>query len=285
MDYYVVDVFSEKPCKGNPVAVFFVNSELTTETMLAITTWLNLAETTFITHVDPQLAEYNVRIFEASGELDFAGHPSIGSAVAVKSYYNILSDKLIQHCGVGPVPISFDSNITWLSAPDAKLVECSADVKRDVEMVLGIDALLDPIAIIDIGPIWLTVLAESADIVSSILPNMSKIENFSKSMNISGINIAGKYSQSSDYKIRTLCPGAGGPPEDPICGSGNIALANLLRHYGLNEQKYTSYQGQEIGRDGKVFVVYDRDENIKIGGYSKILSKATFSELEPIVNQ
>ena len=276
MDYYVVDVFSKKPCKGNPVAVFFVDSELSATTMQSITSWLNLAETTFITQVDPLLATYTIRIFEPGGELDFAGHPSIGSAVAVKSYYNISSNNLIQHCGAGPIPISFESDIVWLSAPKAKLVEVSSDIKLGIQNVLGIDAILGPSVIVDIGPIWLTVLAESADIVANLLPNMSNIEAFSKSMNISGINIAGKYSDSNDYKIRTFCPGAGGPPEDPICGSGNIALANLLQHYELNEKEHTAHQGQEIGRDGKVFVVYDGEGNIKIGGHSNILSKATY---------
>ena len=251
MDYYVVDVFSQTPCKGNPVAVFFLDSALTTATMQSITSWLNLAETTFITRVDPQSADYTIRIFEASGELEFAGHPSIGSAVAVKAHYDISSNSLTQHCGAGPIPISFESELVWLSAPAAKLVEVCANVYRQVQNVLALDKIPDQIAIINIGPIWLTVLVESADIVVNIIPNMSQIEAFSKTMNISGINIAGKYPDSADYKIRTLCPGAGGPPEDPICGSGNIALANLLRHYGLNEQKYTALQGQEIGRDGK----------------------------------
>lgn len=279
MDYYVVDVFSKTPCKGNPVAVFFVDSALTTATMQSITSWLNLAETTFITHVDPQTSEYTVRIFEASGELDFAGHPSIGSALAVKSHYNMSSNKLVQHCGTGPIQINFKSELVWLSAPAAKFVEVSTDVYRQVQSVLAIDKIPEQIAIINIGPVWLTVLVESADIVTNIMPDMSAIEAFSKSMNVSGINIAGKYSDCSDYKIRTLCPGAGGPPEDPICGSGNIALANLLRHYGLNEKKYTAHQGQEIGRDGKVFVTFDDAGNIKIGGHAAILSKANFIDI------
>lgn len=277
MDYFVVDVFSNTPLKGNPVAVFFVDNSLDTETMQSITTWVNLAETTFITRVDKKLASYDVRIFEPGGELSFAGHPSIGSAIAVKEYYGIDADKILQHCSAGPITITFENSISWLSAPEPKFNDIPPNVCRGITEILNIDVTLQAAACIEIGPIWLTALVEDANIVEDIVPDMGKIEKFSKSMGVSGINIAGKYAGRDDYKIRTFGPGNGGSPEDPACGSGNIALAKLLQYYRLNKSSYTAFQGQEIGRDAKILINYDEDGKIKIGGNSKILVRASLS--------
>lgn len=81
-----VDVFTEKPFKGNPVAVVnFLEvdeSGVTQEELQAIANWTNLSETTFLFKPSDDKCDYKLRIFSPRSELPFAGHPTIGSCKA-----------------------------------------------------------------------------------------------------------------------------------------------------------------------------------------------------------
>ena len=77
-----VDVFTAQPFRGNPVAVVFDADELSQKEMQRIANWTNLSETTFVLSSSP--ADYRLRNFTLQSELPFAGHPTIGSAYAVR---------------------------------------------------------------------------------------------------------------------------------------------------------------------------------------------------------
>jgi PhzF family phenazine biosynthesis protein len=80
-----VDVFGSGPLRGNPVAVVLDAQELTTSQMQAFATWMNLSETTFVLPPSDPAADYRVRIFTPGQELDFAGHPTLGTCHAWRS--------------------------------------------------------------------------------------------------------------------------------------------------------------------------------------------------------
>jgi trans-2,3-dihydro-3-hydroxyanthranilate isomerase len=79
-----VDVFTDTPLAGNPLAVFLDADDLTDAEMQAIAREMNLSESTFVLQATdqgrPQGADYRMRIFTPGTELPFAGHPSIGTA-------------------------------------------------------------------------------------------------------------------------------------------------------------------------------------------------------------
>jgi trans-2,3-dihydro-3-hydroxyanthranilate isomerase len=78
----LLDVFAVRPLEGNLLAVIHDADDVSTGTMQTLARRFNLAETSFIqTATDPG-ATYRHRIFTVSDELPFAGHPSIGTAVA-----------------------------------------------------------------------------------------------------------------------------------------------------------------------------------------------------------
>ena len=72
-DFQQVDVFSEVPLKGNPVAVVLGADGMSTEAMLDFTRWMNLSESTFLLEPTDPAADYRVRIFTPAEELPFAG--------------------------------------------------------------------------------------------------------------------------------------------------------------------------------------------------------------------
>lgn len=83
LEYAVYDVFSEKALEGNPLAVVFDADALDTALMQAIAREFNLSETAFVQKPNDPLHAARLRIFTPDHEMPFAGHPTVGSAIAV----------------------------------------------------------------------------------------------------------------------------------------------------------------------------------------------------------
>src|SRR6267143_1574074 len=79
-DFWRVDVFTDTPLTGNPLAVFHRATGLSPAEMGAVAREMNLSETTFVFPPSNPSANYRNRIFTPGGEIPFAGHPSIGTA-------------------------------------------------------------------------------------------------------------------------------------------------------------------------------------------------------------
>ena len=114
LDYFVVDVFTETPLAGNPLAVVMNTCGLTTERMQAIAREFNLSETTFVERrpAEVERAEgVRVRVFTTQEELPFAGHPTLGTASVLKMIApeTLEGDTVTLALKVGPVPVRFAS--------------------------------------------------------------------------------------------------------------------------------------------------------------------------------
>ncbi len=81
--YAIYDVFTNKVLAGNPLAVVFDADRLDTAKMQAITAEFNLSETVFIRSPENPVASAALRIFTPERELPFAGHPTVGAAIAI----------------------------------------------------------------------------------------------------------------------------------------------------------------------------------------------------------
>ena len=111
-DYAVLDVFAEQPLQGNQLAVFTDARGLSTEEMQAIARETNLSETTFILPRDEATERergVQVRIFTVQEELQFAGHPTLGTASWIYLNHPILAgvETITLDLPVGPVPVTF----------------------------------------------------------------------------------------------------------------------------------------------------------------------------------
>lgn len=81
--YSVYDVFTDRKLAGNPLAVIFDGDDLSDEAMQAITREINLSETVFVQPSNNPAYAAKLRIFTPGRELPFAGHPTVGTAVAL----------------------------------------------------------------------------------------------------------------------------------------------------------------------------------------------------------
>ena len=114
LEYFVVDVFSDTAFKGNPLAVVMNGTGLTTEQMQSIAREFNLSETTFVERRRPAAVEQaegiRVRIFTTQEELNFAGHPTLGTASVLKVHApGAMRDSIVTLAlNVGAVPVKFN---------------------------------------------------------------------------------------------------------------------------------------------------------------------------------
>jgi trans-2,3-dihydro-3-hydroxyanthranilate isomerase len=99
--YQVVDVFTDRPFTGNPLAVVFGAQALAGEQLQVIAREFHLSETAFVLPPTTDRATYRLRIFTPEAELPFAGHPSVGAAVTQWRAGLVPAGELVQECGAG----------------------------------------------------------------------------------------------------------------------------------------------------------------------------------------
>src|SRR6188474_135741 len=104
LEYFTVDVFTDRVFSGNQLAVVPKAEGLDGDMMQAIAKEFNYSETVFVLPATDASADCRLRIFTPGSELPFAGHPTVGTAVLLAEL-GILkgSDVLLQE-GVGNVP-------------------------------------------------------------------------------------------------------------------------------------------------------------------------------------
>jgi PhzF family phenazine biosynthesis protein len=271
-----LDVFSDRPLLGNPLAVVIDGDGLDDLTMQAFARWTNLSETTFLlppTRID---ADYRVSIFTPRQELPFAGHPSVGSAYAAIESALVAPGKceLVQECAAGLLPVRIEGGgserIIHVQAPPARLHTPDASEAARVARALRVDPAQVRMRLVDNGPRWLVCDLHDAADVRQLRPDLALIAAISQAIGAIGISVFGRESAgAAAMAVRAFCP-ADGIPEDPVTGSANAAIMAFLADagdpagYGL---RYRASQGREVGRDGCIEVTLDAATGaISIGG-------------------
>ena len=257
-----VDVFSETPLLGNPLAVVLDGDGLGTDEMQRFATWTNLSETTFVTSPRDAAADYGVRIFDPSNELPFAGHPTLGTCHAWLDAGGRPrdADEIVQECGAGLIAIrrtadglAFRSPPPSRSGPvDDALVARIADMLR-----------IDRTDIVDtqwaaLGPDWVAVLLSSAEAVLAVRPGLVDLD----------LGVIGPYPPGSPeaFEVRAFFEKDGRTAEDPVTGSLNAAIAWWLRASGRATLPYVASQGRELGRRGRLVLSTDDAGAIWVAG-------------------
>ena len=261
MKLKVVDVFTAKPFLGNPVAVVIGAENLDTEAMQRIAGWTNLSETTFL--LKSSKADYKLRIFTPRAELPFAGHPTIGSAhAALESGFVARKTKLTQECGAGLIELSVeDDGRIFLKGPAASMQQLFAQIPS-VPLKPGSQVMR-----VDVGPIWVVGEVASPGALAVLKPDMTALAEWSTSLGVTGTTVFARSGEGgSAIHVRSFAP-AHGVPEDPVCGSGNLSVANYLKDSKPFGSDYVARQGMQLGRDGRVAVRY-REDYIQIGGHA-----------------
>ncbi|HEX2051118.1 MAG TPA: PhzF family phenazine biosynthesis protein [Actinomycetota bacterium] len=141
MEFVQVDVFTDTPYAGNALAVFPDAEALSARAMQAIAAEMNLSETSFVTRASGD--SYDVRIFTPNGELPFAGHPTLGTAWALRRRGAISGDEVVQVSKAGETTVRLEGGQPWLSragTAHADLEDTDPGATRRIATALGLEA-------------------------------------------------------------------------------------------------------------------------------------------------
>ncbi|GKT25466.1 PhzF family phenazine biosynthesis protein [Acidovorax sp. SUPP3334] len=273
-----IDVFTQHPYLGNPLAVVLDGSDLSTEAMQHFTNWTNLSEATFL--LPPTEAgraagaDYRVRIFCPGRELPFAGHPTLGSCHAWLEAGGQPQTEgvVVQECALGLITLRRDGDRLAFAAPP--LLKSGPLPEADVALIArGLRIERSDIvahAWCDNGPNWRGVMLGSAEQVLALQPDSAILSKLD--VGVVGprgkVGVVGSHAEDDiAFEVRAFFPGNNGLAEDPVTGSLNAALAQWLIGAHLAPPSYIASQGTALGRAGRVHVQQDGDR-IWIGGGS-----------------
>lgn len=258
-----VDVFTDQPLKGNPLAVVVDADGLSEQAMASFANWTNLSETTFLLRPTGPAADYRVRIFTPERELPFAGHPTLGSCQVWLNRGNTAkAERIVQECAAGLIPIRRDGDRLAFAAPPLRR---SGDVDRDTleRIARGLrirDGAIKASQWVDNGPGWVAVMLASRAEVLALQPDYAALAGLALGVVAPWTAADGADAQ---FEVRAFIPTRA--TEDPVTGSLNAGLAQWLISAGLAPSSYIAAQGTVLGRAGRVHV--ERDGNdIWIGG-------------------
>jgi PhzF family phenazine biosynthesis protein len=264
-----VDVFTQVPLLGNPVAVVLNGAGLNDGDMQRFANWTNLSETTFVSPPVNPAADYAVRIWTPKSELPFAGHPTLGTAFAVleAGLSETKNGKLVQECAVGLVELSVPDD--WRSEGlSFRLPRYAQMVAIDTDTVIaalgGKDVLSANPVVVDVGPHWVIAQMVSAKAVMDLAVDLNAMAAYNLATRTTGVTVFAEDGEG--LIVRSFAP-ADGLIEDPVCGSGNGAVAayRLLRGAIGDGSSYVARQGAAMGRDGYVQIRVE-GQDIHIGG-------------------
>jgi trans-2,3-dihydro-3-hydroxyanthranilate isomerase len=243
LSYDIVDVFTDRPFAGNPLAVVFGGEQLDADQMRALAREFHLSETAFVLPPTVDGASYRLRIFTPKVELPFAGHPSVGAAAAQHRRGTLESGVVYQECGVGVLPIEIhpDGRVSLTGGVPSLGPVVDAQPYL-VAAGLTTDDLTLPVRHAGTG-VEFAFVAVQRDAVIRAVPGHGA--------DVSHLLLFAWDEATRVAHARMFAPGLG-VTEDPATGAAALGLGVYLVAAGLlprdGDSAYTVRQGIEIHR-------------------------------------
>ena len=116
MKFYIVDCFAQQKYRGNQLAVFLPEEDLSTEEMQQIALDMHFSEVSFICSGKQADGGYRVRIFTPDTEVPFAGHPTLGTAYIIwKFLEEEKTDRVVLNLNAGQIPVAVEGDTLIMS--------------------------------------------------------------------------------------------------------------------------------------------------------------------------
>jgi trans-2,3-dihydro-3-hydroxyanthranilate isomerase len=277
--YTVVDVFTDVPLEGNPVAVFEDASGLDDAVMQRVARELNLSETVFVLPAGgSDGTDARVRIFTPSVELPFAGHPVLGTAFVLGG--RVPRDSLVLQTAAGPVPValtrSSGSEVVYGEMEQPLPVLEPFDQEPELLDALGLPASELPVEAYRNGPMFVYVGLPEEGALAALSPDLRALARLEGSFGVSCFAGA-----AQRWKTRMFAP-ALGVGEDPATGSAAGPLAYHLARHGRIDwgASIEIRQGAEIGRPSLLRARVEGSpeclERVSVGGSAVVVARGEY---------
>lgn len=276
MRFFITDVFGNEKYSGNQLATFFDFGQLSTDEMQKIAREINFSESTFITSPEKVNDAFDVRIFTPVSEINFAGHPTLGTAFIINNHIlNGAAETLKLNYRVGQIPVSIENETLWMrqnqpefgKSPEAGLVAETLGLTTD-----DIDDRF-PIMEVTTGLPFTIVPLKKMDALKKAKVYLPGFYKFIEQTWAKEILIFSRetYEWHHDLSSRVFVEYLG-IPEDPATGSATGCLAAYLLKYnvfGSASVELTVGQGYEINRPSELKIKASINKgiyNINVGG-------------------
>jgi len=290
--YHTADVFTDTPFGGNQLAVLPDAAGLTDEQMLAITREFNLSETVFVFPPDDPKNTRRLRIYTPSGELPFAGHPTVGTAYVLAQTGEITltgeETRIIFEEGVGPVPVLIRASagkpvFTQLSAakiPERRPASIDAAGLAEVLSLDPSDIRSDEPFVPEAVSVGLPFLFVPLRTIDALGRARVREDVWERSLKKSWAPDIYLFVETGDGVVRSRMFGPKvGVSEDPATGSAAAGFGGYLAARSSKRDgtlKTLIHQGVEMGRPSRLEVETDvvggEVKAVRVGGASVLVS-------------
>jgi trans-2,3-dihydro-3-hydroxyanthranilate isomerase len=274
-----LDVFSSRPFEGNSLAVFPDGRGLSDQHMQALAREMNLSETTFVLPRDPAAERdrgVRVRIFTVQEELPFAGHPTLGTAFALRGSSG--AGEVVLELNVGRVPVRFEQETGQPVFGEMTQVEPKFGMIHDRETVVRAAGLRDgdidpslPIQTISTGMPFTLVPLRGLDVIRRLQVNLAtSTEYLQQSGGGKFFYFVTRETVDSAARLHARMLFYGG--EDPATGSAAGCASAWMVSHGVAQpdERVLIEQGIEMLRPSRIFVrasrLDNRVVNVRVGG-------------------
>ena len=300
-EFVQVDVFTQTPLAGNPLAIFTDGRGLNDVEMQALAREMNLSETTFILPRDTATEAREgkkVRIFTVEEELPFAGHPTLGTALQLYASELASNSKKSAHITLdlkaGKIPVRFtaDSENAGCNRVDGQVFgemrqrdpEFGTTLSREeVARVIGIAVdeicLECPIQPVSTGLTFTIVPFRNRQTLSDLKFNYAQAAEFLKSTGANFFYFLCPERREGQLEARARMFFYGG--EDPATGSAAGCAASWMVQHGVakTDEQVLIRQGIECRRPSEMYVRATREgervSNVRVGGYAVEILRGT----------
>ena len=276
------DVFSSEKLKGNPLAVFTDARGLADSQMEAIARETNLSETTFIFPRDAPVERERgvlVRIFTPREELPFAGHPTLGTAMALRATRIPNATEIALELKIGKIPVAFrtESDGKIFGEMQQKDAEFGAKHTREaVAPLVGLkadDIAADlPVEAVSTGSAFVIVPLKSLSAIRSVRVNFAATAEYLAHTGPRNFYFVARETEDAKARLHARLLTVGG--EDPATGSAAGCAAAWMVKNGVarSDEQVMIEQGAEVHRQGQIFVRSTRRGeavvNVRVGGHA-----------------
>jgi trans-2,3-dihydro-3-hydroxyanthranilate isomerase len=292
--FFTLDVFTDRPLAGNPLAVVLDGFGLDSALMQSIAREFNLSETTFVLDPRDPVNTAALRIFTPARELPFAGHPTIGSAVmiAVARAPEMLGRgdlQIVLEEQVGPVRCSVrrkaNAYFASFGLPALPFTVPGVPGVADAAAALGLAASdigfdRHRIAGYSCGTPYTFVPVAGLETIARAAPDLARFRDV---FGETGVFLYTRETKGAENAVhaRMFAPQFG-IIEDPATGSAAAAFAGVAQEFEAPEDgvhTITIEQGFEMGRPSLIHLTMDIAAGKltagEIGGSSVIVSQGT----------
>jgi trans-2,3-dihydro-3-hydroxyanthranilate isomerase len=300
LGYFLLDVFTDQPFGGNPLAVFVDPGPLSDGQMQRIAAELNLSETAFVWSPARLAGRWRTRIFTPAVELPFAGHPTVGTGFLLANLGlatgsgGIVELELEEPLGVVPVTVRTDELGVPLSA---ELIVPGAPERTEIAEPATLVAVLG-LTLDDLHP-HLPVRGYSAGNPFSIVPvadvvtlGRARVDGAlweasvgaSPSPHLFVVTPRSVRTGRLDHWQARMFAPAMGIPEDPATGAAAAAFAGYLAEVGRvrDDEPVLIEQGIEMGRPSQIRLTLStlrgsRAPVVRVGGAAVVIGKGALT--------